>query len=332
MKPMYKGNQGYALIIVLWSMVILSIIFVNLVDEVHLNSLLLRNNLDSQNAYQTLVSGFIFGANELKADNNNYDNKEDQWVKAIEGELNNFKYRVKIEDIGSKLNINYLSVEDLQNLNWWDKEVEGYFKERLIPELILLKEIIGDYSKVEEVFTTYGAFNLNNNSLERLKVLMDFLDIDQFESQLILNFLDKKRKEKGIVSKINDLQVLYLQGLSMSTLDKLKDYISTQGSININFASSETLELLFKILKVNRADRIKILEANRRGNIKEISQLKVSDQGIKSYFTTESRYFLIEVQCYNLSGKKVKELRSRVKRIKDDENQWEIKILRWSEK
>lgn len=333
MKFSRANETGYALIIVLWAVVILSIIFVNLADEVHLNSVLVKNNLDESKLQQVAVSGVMKGINQLKVDKTEYDTKKDQWTKEIEDQLDNLKYKVEIKDVGSRLNINYSRYEILSELNWWDEELEKRLvEEGLIPDLKLLKDDLGDnYNDTVELLTTYGEFNLNNDRLQALRKLLELNNIDKFESELILDYLQKKRNKDEIIKKVDELQTLYLKGLRTSTLEKLKPYLATQGRLNINFVSEEILELILKSLKNNSSSKEEIISFRKENEIKKLSQLKFLGKELSRYFTVSSHYFLIKATVFSSSNKRLKEIKSIVKRTRIEDGDWQVKILKWSE-
>ncbi|AGB41468.1 type II secretory pathway, component PulK [Halobacteroides halobius DSM 5150] len=334
-------NQGYALIIVLWTIVILSIILTSLVDEVSLNTMLVSNNLQQKRTDQVAVSGVMLGINQLKKDKTDYDTNNDQWTKVIEGELNNLKYKVRIKDIGSKFNINYNSYQLFYSFGWWNRELEKRLKQGLISDLVLMKDSFGkDYDQAEKFLTTYGKFNLNTDRLESLKQLMLSLQINEFQTGLVIDYLRKQRKQNNMFRNIDKLDKLYLKGLAASTVEKIEPYITTKGRININIARQELLSaILSQQLRVGLDSSHlyinKILNYRQENGIKNLNNLQrimsvKKLEAIKPYFTVTSHYFLITTKIFSGSNNFKKEVKAIVKRKKKN-NQWQVKILRWQE-
>ncbi|WP_018248983.1 type II secretion system minor pseudopilin [Orenia marismortui] len=337
MESLKENCDGYALIIVLWTLVILSVIFVNLFDEVQLNSFLIRNNLDKKKIYNTSLSGIIMGIDKLKSDNTEYDIPEDEWNKNLEGTEDQLEYKVEIEDIGSKLNINYTKQDILSKLDWWNEEVEQQIEEKIAKQgfvinLLLIKDILGeDYSKAIDSLTTYGYFNLNSDDLNKLRRLLEFLELNSVERNLIYGYLNKERRAGRRIKEIKQLETLYLKGLSERTLNSIRPYLAVNSNLNINFISEDLLEVVLKGLNINLSYKEKIIKLRQREGIKELSEISTSQKNLLNYFTVSSKLFLITSRVFSNDGKPLKEIKCIVERNKDEDDNWKIKILKWDE-
>ncbi len=316
-------DEGYTLIIVLWVLVILGIIFVNLVDEAQLNNLLVEDNLKEKKIDQATVSGLVRGINSLQQDQTEYDGQTDNWTTVEPGQLDELKYEVKITGV-SRLNINYSNRQLLSNLKWWTESLEKELNKKLLSHLVIAEDHFeNNYSQAKQVVDTYGKFNLNTGRLEGLKKLMQFLDFDEYEVKLIIDYLRSRRQDGELIAEVNSLKELYLKGLSPQKLQKLRSYITAQGTLNINFAPRRVLEIVFSQgLEVSRelskiyADII--IDYRQQQPIKEIKQLKEiiyqdNWSRIKEAFDVSSHFVAEDT---NLSHKEriIQEEISRIKR------------------
>lgn len=334
-------KEGYTLIVVLWALVILSVIFINLVDEVSINGLLVYHNLEEKKIYQNTVSGIMQGINLLKNDKGDFDIEGEEFKKPIEFEVDGINYQVKIKDIGNKLNINYAPFTILSSYDWWNENLKNKLvQEELIPAISLFEKKIDANEKIKNKFTVYGEFNINTDRLGSLEKILAGLEVSNYEIDMIINFLKKQRQENKFIT-VNDLQDLYLKGLSSSTLQRLKPHITSTGRININLVDEDILSIIVnRAIKDSKKSEIitqKLLGFKKNNTVKEFAQLKkiINDekswQVIKNYFTTQSHFFLIEAKAFSVDSKELKQINCDVKRYKEDNGDLKVKILRWNE-
>ena len=340
-----KDDEGYALLIVLWSLVILGVIFSNLTDESHLNNLLIRNSLDNKEVDQTLVSGIKLAINKLINDKTDYDTKDDQIFKAIETNLNGVNCLVEIKDVGSKLNINYISYNILDNFSWWnakpEKKFKKFIKEKgLIYKLSLLKKIVPEhYDEFSDFSTIYGKFNLNTGNLVNFQILADSLEVPIIERNKIIAYIIDQRRTDKLIKEVNNLKSLLGKGLSVENFKKLKPYLTTKSQININYVNQEILEFLLpEVLNIDNSEvsdySEEIIEYRKQEKIEEIKQLKfifpnLSVEQLKEYFSNNSKYFLIKSRV-PAKGQFKQEIRAVVHRYKDNLDNWKIEVVRWN--
>ncbi len=341
-----EDNRGYALLIILWTLVILGVIFSSLVDETYLSTLLVKNSLDNKRVDQALVSGVMLGIEQLLSDKTDYDTVEDQWLEVMQSELDNIQYQVEIKDVGSRLNINYLPYGSLEYFDWWDKKKEKEFKELikeegLIYQLSMLESIIGDeYDQASEYLTINGKFNINTGNLVMFQKLTDSLGLDPVERDKIIGYLVEKRRINQIIESVDDLEILYRKrGLLPESLDLVRSYLVAKGDININLVKEENLEsILNRIFNSNskKAQRYteEIIDYRRKEEIKELSQLKLFLTGINlkrfsQYFSTFSKYFLIKSTILNGNDYQ-SEVSAVIERYQDDLKNWRVRIIQWN--
>lgn len=339
---MNNKEEGYVLIIVLWTVVILSIILANLIDELHLQSLLVKNNIDNQKNYQALKSGINRGIRQLLADESEFDVNNDLWFKKITGKINGIEYQVEIKDIGNQFNINYSPLHFLKEFSDWDEKFEETLEESdLFADKIFLKDMVEeiktenkDYSQLVSNLNIYGLFNINTGRLEGLKKLMIYKRIEEGEAGSIASELKKVRKDHKFDS-VEELQSL-LNSLNTVTYDRIKPYLTTEPQININFASQKTMEIIFKVIwgfdqeAVNHYLK-EIVEYRQKKDIEELADLnEIIDPDrlneIRPFFSVRSRYFLIKSRISEELVMKV-----IVERELSEEDKWKIKIIKWNE-
>lgn len=350
-------EKGYALIIVLWTIVIVGILFANLADETYLNNLLTRNDLKKREVRDASVSGLMYGIDTLKTEID-YNDLEGMTVKELEFEFgDDIDCQVKIEEVGSRLNLNYDPYWLLSSLKWWSKDLRKEIKENeLFPNLSFAREIIEekhdkDYKKfsfdvASKEVMTYGKFNINYSRLDSLKKLLELRDVDENQINIIMYEVNRIRREKKLIDEIDDIPDL-INGLDKSSFDKIKSYLSTDGRININLVPKELLEVLIEriLLSVDGdpklASRYSSLIVNYRDDyrIEDFKKLQTrlnifQGEGfnlLNVYFSTYSKYFSIKVKSLSKNLKIKKDLNVIVERLKVGRGTYKIKIINWFE-
>jgi hypothetical protein len=304
--------------------------------EVHLSSLLLRNNLDERKVRQVNISAFNLAINSLLEDESDFDTKWDKWIIDKKGEIDNIKYEIEIEDIGSKFNINFSNYIFLSQLACWNNNMENMLNESLIYDLFLLKNGSGEayYDENYDYLNTFGKFNINCDNLNSLGKILDLILIHESIKALIISSLNNLRHDEKYLSSIDDLP-LYINGLDLNTLEKLRPFISTQGRFNINFISDELLGIIIKGLKIDSKYKNTIIKYRQNNEIRDLSELKfimpeADFKILKPCFTTSSTYFLIHIKSFLDNSERNKNIEVVVERVKGD-NGREIRIIKWSE-
>ena len=360
-----EGKRAYALIVVLWSIVILTIIFVNLIDEAELNSLLLRNNLQRRELRSAAVDGVMRGIASLREDETKADAGDEAWAKVREFKPSSrISTEVKISDLGSKLNINYRSraafVKLAEELDWaeidwkelstklvWERDVENEEEKLgLISNLALLREEFeskADYQQTKELFTTYGCFNPNlyqaEAAVQLLYFLKEKLDLTTLSQALILDI--GAEVSQGEHKGYDSVQGFLEEALPTSPYlrEKIAPYLTVKPRININFVSAEVLALILSNREEAGSDykkrAEKIVTYCREHRVKNLDQLNKIGVGIispqlKGYLTTSSSYLLITVRALNQKTGQEEKIEAVVhKRWEDEESK--VQIVDWRE-
>ncbi|MFW5972256.1 MAG: hypothetical protein ACOCRL_02090 [Bacillota bacterium] len=331
----FKNEEGYTFIIVIWTLVIIGIIFSSLYDEVTLNNLLVRNNVQEKRLYQEAVSGVSLAIHALKEDETLYDSSFDKWTEEIsyEGE-NGITSVVNIVPIGNKLNINYTDQAILRQLNWWNENIEKEIAEVLIPDLVFMKSILGDnFEKSKEILTTYGRFNVNDDEITGMDKILRNAEIQDALREQITESLKNHRENK----KIESLEVLMdeIEGLDDGIFEKIEKYLTTEGRININFVNEEVMKFIFKNEKIESRSYENILSLREEEEITDLHDIdefipRDGKEKIIKYFSVSSNYFKVNVKSSSSEGNTVYNLEAIIERNynKEDE-EWNLQVIKW---
>lgn len=343
MNKLLKNESGYTLIIVLWALVILSIIFLCLYDEVSLDNYVVRNDMTEVELKNSAVNAVTLAIYKLKNDETEYDSLDDQWTKDLRGYLKNgeIEYRITIEDIGSKLNINYTSLDILKNISWWNEDLEAILKDKdPVIDMRLTKNLFAEnYQSAHQLFTTYGKFNVNVSRLESLKKVLMINDFNQTQVDMLVNKLKELRQQRKHDEKekedenngdkievdgeekensdywINSMDELadIVEGIDLNTVDELKKYMTTKGRYNINLVDEEILTAVLKEIIDNDNKREQIIDQIKTRRTKkpfetltELQESGISEEEfekLENHFTVSSRYFLIKVVVWEAGNK-----------------------------
>ncbi len=332
-----KNEEGYTLIIVLWSIVILTIIFSYLLDDVILDSHLIEGYSQQKQLREVALSAYNIGINSLLNDQTVYDSSQDDWLNPIEGSMEGVSYLVKISDIGSRLNINYEDLAILREIKGWDEQIEAHIEKSLIAELYLINNLISDDSSndilINDSLTTYGKFNLNQDSPEKLHKLFNLLDLNYVSSEMIIESLKEYRDDGEMVTNLEELPT-QIDGLDFSAFQKIKPFLTVQGRININLVSVDNLNAIFKGKEIDQAISNQILSYRKENEISEINELENllgedRFEEIAGLFTTQSKYIKLNISAV-MAEKRRYEIDCIITREYQDGN-WQIEVISWSE-
>ena len=334
----FNKEEGYTLIIVLWSIVILTLIFSYLLDDFFLENFLVENYARQQEIKETALSAYNIGLNFLLNDETLYDAGSDPWVKGVKGEIDGFKYTVSIKDIGSRINLNYDDPEIIERIDDWEGDlakIYEYLEEGLMADLLFLKELLDveDYQALRDYTTTYGNYNINQDSPRRINKILKFLDLTYVQNSVLAEGLAKLREEGQVIKDLDELPLL-VEGLGVFLYEEIKPFLSTEGRININLVDEEILEAIFLHYQLDRGLLDIILSYREENEIKNLEDLNVliDDEKfaeISGMFTTGSTFLEISVhvETEEMIGYFIS---SVVKRVYQD-GKWRIEVLTWSE-
>ncbi|AZR72569.1 hypothetical protein BBF96_03715 [Anoxybacter fermentans] len=340
MKPL-RSEDGIALIMVLWTIVILSFLMISLSEDIQLESFLTRNLMEQNQVQFIAQAGIARGLAELKGDKTLADGKQEHWLIPIKGQIEDRgTFEVVIEDIGSRFNINYIGEPVLSHIVVdFSKEFAGWRKEKFPFYLLQELEEFGkqDFQTIEDQITFYGKFNLNTDDYEILKEIMVRKKISEWTANQVIQELSKI--DQPLLS-IDDL-LLKVPSLDLSTLEEIRDEIDVKGNININLVDEEILVILMDSLDIPQ-DRVTTITTIRdKETIKNLNILKrpIGEEYFKKlfpYFDVTSKYFRITSFAKSASSSIQKTIVVEVERIPEKVAQgrvleWRTKILSWVE-
>ncbi|QTL97153.1 hypothetical protein GM661_03760 [Iocasia frigidifontis] len=330
-----KNEEGYTLIIVIWAVVILSFIFINLVDEISLDRHLAEYEIGEKKIRQVEISALNMAINKLRQDETTtYDGPDDEWVEGILTEINDINCQVMITDYGSKININFIDIDLLTELPWWNEEISEVLDEGLISDPVLLKDVLGDnYKSFISSFTTLGKFNINNDSLAGLTKFLSFYGLSEDVINTIENNLKKFRKEKKSFQNIEDLPIK-IKGIDYTTIEKIANQFILEGRININLVSEEVLDTLKTVLGLNEKTSEELITYRNSETIDDLGVLKdlISEEDykkIKPYLTTSSSFFVINIKLTDMADNILRETEVVIEREYPEEDESQVEIIKY---
>lgn len=330
-----KNEEGYTLIIVIWAIVILSFIFVSLIDEVSLDRHLVNYEIKEKKIRQTEISALTMAINKLRQDETmNYDGSDDGWAKGILTEINDIKCQVMITDYGSKININFIDIDLLTELPWWNEEIAEILDEGLISDPVLLKDVLGDNFKLFiSSFTTLGKFNINDDSLAGLAKFLSFYGTSEDSINSIKNNLKEFREEEKSFQNIEDLSIK-IKGIDYTIIEEIRSHLILEGRININLTSEQVLDTLKIILGLNEKTVDKLITYRNSEQLDDLEVFKdvinkEDYKKIKPYLTTSSSFFLINIKLIDMEDKVLRETEVVVEREYIEENTSQVEIIKY---
>lgn len=312
----------------------MTIIFLYLLDDVLINNYLLKGYADYITMRQAALSGYNIGVNLLLNDKSIYDTEKDPSFQPIHGSIDGVEYLVLIKDAGSRPNVNYDDINILKELEGWNDELETYLENNFIPDLLFIKDCLPeeDYPLFRASVTTYGNLNLNHDSPGKLKKLFEQLELGHFYSETLCESLKEYREEKKIIS-IDELP-FEIEGLDLTVFEKIREYLTIEGRMNINFVDPDVLKSIIRVKGFDSRIADRILSYRKENEIKDIEELEGIMHGeeyaeIADLFTTNSRYIELNVLA-QVSDKSAYEIYSVLERSYQDKR-WIIKVLSWNE-
>lgn len=247
-------EKGVALIMTLWILVILAVIAMEFSNLVRIEAEVALNFKEDTQAYYLAKAGIIRAIGLLKEDANEYDSLDEPWRDMFKENIGDGSYKISIVDKESKLNINEATYGILMGFEEMEEEVAN---------------AILDWRDIDEEPRENGA-----------------------ESSYYQGLDEPYNSKNLLFDAIRELQLI--KGVNDNLFSKLKDYITVNGKININFAPQETLEALMVGLGIDRDEAREIsgiIAQYRRGAstlppFKNIEELKakiprVSDEVYK---------------------------------------------------
>ncbi|MCK4257730.1 MAG: general secretion pathway protein GspK [Halanaerobiales bacterium] len=344
MRP-WESEDGVALIIVLWTIVLLSFLLVSLSEDVQLESFLTRNILDETQLQYIALAGISRGIGELTRDQTLADGKDESWLKSIQAQMENQgEFEVSIDEIGSRFNINFVNEQILEGLigNYAEDFIRWRYEQDGFDVIVQLEEFTStiqekDFKTIEDYVTFYGKFNLATDDYEMFKKILLGKRVSEWVADQVIQEL------KSLEEPLNSLEELILKvpGLDSSTVDLLSEEIDVKGNININLVDEEILSYLTECLDVSKEQVSSLVEYRKENTIEDLEVLKgvLGEEDYKKiapYLTVSSEYFRITSKARSLTSSLEKVIIVEVLRIPEEMNkdqvlEWRTEILSWIE-
>ena len=122
-RTFYEEQVGLSLVSTLWILTILSILATQLLYSIHIEQRTQRNFLDRAKFHYAARAGFEWTLAVVRADQTPFDSLGETWAEPIQGQVedgiqvgNFLNYSVTITDEASKVNINTVDVDLINNL------------------------------------------------------------------------------------------------------------------------------------------------------------------------------------------------------------------------
>lgn len=335
------ADDGVALIVVLWMIVILSFLLISLTEDIQLESFLTRNLIEQTAVQQIAQAGIARGLAELIGDQTFVDGQDERWLKPIKGQIEDQgSFEVTVEDIGSRFNLNYLKKPLLETL-LADFSAEFIAKRKDVFPLYVFQDLTSltdqDLQLVKEKITFYGKFNINTDDLEIFKEILLRNDLAEGYAEEIIFELNQLEEP---LTSLDDL-FFNLPKLGTIALDKLRDEIDFQGKININLVDQDVFFLLLDGLQISRSqtnELLTYLDHELIDNLDLLDELLAEEvaKSLKNYLSINSRYFRITSKAKSANSWINKTIVVEVERLpkttaRDRVLEWNTKILSWVE-
>lgn len=277
------NQQGSALIIVIWAIAIIGVVvtFMYLRSEAELAMV---NNMEQNARLRREAEKILNQCLELFLENENeFNDQSDEWfssIATIQSEYNqnnnSCQTVIRVEDEGSKPNINTIREKSLQGLidkddsldpllDWRDADNEprmdgaeydyyqklnpaykprnGFFSS--LEELKMVKGGDALYQKLSPEVTVFGKINPNTISRET------FSDLLHSYGGFDRNWIDRASeefvvfREKNRFTQINDFTA-NMSSVTINIRDRLKPIFKFTGSCNPNMVSEAGLKVILK--------------------------------------------------------------------------------------
>jgi len=364
----FSDDRGSTLLMVVWIFAIMGLIAAFLVYRSELEWAAVINT-ERGLAARNLAGDVLRERVKLfEKDKTEIDTFTDSWVGEngrIQFDRDGFQITVIVEDEGSKFNLNLLSEEESKLileksskidalLDWIDRdgelrsegaEIDYYqslspaYKPRdgflsSLRELLAVRDGKELYEALSPCCTVYGKYNLNILSGEKLENLLCSAGFDENWAEGVADAFVEFRKTQRF-RQLEDL--MQLTPVTLSNIEKLKQFLSIDGCCNINLVGKTALKLfLYKVgldpeLADSKADAIikRRLEEPFTA-IEEISpffnKLNASVE-LEDYFSTVTK--IVRYRIWLIKGQRRYYLETVQRRISSDKSKWRAYPLSW---
>ncbi len=363
MKAIMEDSRGSVLILVAWIFAIIGVIASFLLYRSELEwaavANLERNTQARQLAEEILQERLTI----LREDDTENDSMDDAWFEGdgyFQYERDGYEVTIKIEDEGSKPNLNLLGLDELQLfglddeqmeslLDWIDldndtrpagAEVDYYqsltpgYKPRngfisTLREVLAVKNGQDTYGEIAPYCTVFGKYNINiltGENLENLLLSSGFEKI--WVERMVSDF--KSYRANKFFNNEDDLR--QLSAVSLEKLEQLRPLLTVTGIININFISEKGLKVILEKIGYGTDLAARIINRRREAPFIEIAEAQSFFSNrrmpikVEYYFATVST--IIRYQIWLNKGKHTYYLETVQERILDNE-EWKLYPLSW---
>lgn len=321
MSKFFRGQRGNATVLVLGITLMISTILLIYSLWVRWDAFTTRSFMEETELKHRARAGINEGIMLLLADQEpEVDWLQEAWGKGISGN----DYTVVISDIGSLFGFNWMSLEQWQAfLSFWDAErVYNYVHQQpvLVSDIELKKQfpIVGENNLP---VTMYSVFNLNYVDEKALHALWESAGSSNSQAKELAQAIVSQRIDGDLFS--DDL--LHSSLFSTELFDKAEWWLAYEGSININTAPVDVLEVILS----SESDAAKIAMYRESRGFKNLTELEqVLDMELLDLrlITFHSRFFQI---TSNVCGYQVEAVVAR--KWDQTSQKWELEILAWTE-
>lgn len=360
-------ERGSTLIMVLWMLTVLSGVAAFLIYRSEMEWATMVNFERRLEARRLAVEVLQERLELLQADDNDYDSPSDPWFDEdgiSQLERNGYQIIVRIEDEGSKPNVNLLTEDTLRILteenfsgdpllDWVDPDQEpradgaedDYYLDQepayrarngfisSLSELRALKD--GDlfYEALAPYCTVYGKFNPNTMGREQFENLLQSYGVDRSTAERIANeFVNYRANQRFHTME----QFMDLRAFTFQIRDFVKPLFRFDGFCNPNFIDEMGLKVVLKGAGYDPGladDLIRRRDEAPFDSVEEITAyLKSKNASIEAtnYFTVISSIFRIQIwltkgtRCYYLET-----IQSR-ERGENFGEEWQLQTLAWN--
>ena len=366
MKFFVEDEHGSVLILVTWIFAVIGIIASFLLYRSELEWAAVANierNMEARRLVEEILQEHLM---LLRTDDTEIDSMADAWF----GDDGFFQYgrdgyqvTVKIEDEGSKPNLNLLNLQELQYLkldgeqlepllDWIDPDdevrpagAESEYYEALNPAykprdgfLPTMREVLAVkggpeiYEDVASYCTVFGKYNLNVLTGPQLENLLLSAGFDRSWVERMVNDVRSFRGERSLKEFISFDELRQLAAVSLGRLEELRPLLTLSGTININFISEAGLRMILSKTGYD-TDLSKTLIHRRQeepfGEVAEVQHFFNNEEKplkVEKYFTTVSS--IIRYQIWLSKGRHSYYLDTVQERVLDDE-EWRLYPLSW---
>lgn len=361
MKTVFEDCRGSVLILTAWILALIGVIAAFLLYRSELEwaavASLERNNQARQLAEEILQERLIL----LREDNTENDTTADLWFEDdgyFQYEQDGYQVTIKIEDEGSKANLNLLGTDELQLLDLEDEQLdslldwidvdsdtrqagaEADFYQSLTPgykprdgfisnprEVLAVKNGEETYEEVAPYCTVFGKYNINVLNLESLENLLLSSGFEKMWVERMVSDVKNYRSANQDKYFSNFDELHQLSAVSLEKLDQLRPLLTFTGIINLNFIKEDGLKVMLEKAGYGTDLAARIISRRQDTPFSDVAEAqnffdnRKKPLKVELYFTTIST--IIRYQIWLNKGKHTYYLETVQERVQDN-GEWRL--------